>query len=76
MDYQSIIVKQEDEILEIFLNRPDVRNAFNSQLIFELTDVFETLALSPQVKVITLRGEGPVFWSGGDVNWMRDAASL
>ena len=76
MDYQSITVKQEDEILEIFLNRPDVRNAFNSQLIFELTDVFKTLALSPQVKVITLRGEGPVFCAGGDVNWMRDAASL
>ena len=76
MDYQSITVKQEEEILEIFLNRPEVRNAFNSQLIFELTDIFKTLALSPQVKVITLRGDGSVFCSGGDVNWMKDSASL
>jgi methylglutaconyl-CoA hydratase len=60
-------------VMTVRLNRPDVRNAFNEVMIQELGAVFSGPALAPSVRVIILRGEGPVFCAGGDLNWMRKA---
>lgn len=60
-------------VLTVALNRPDVRNAFNEDVIDELGRVFSAEARAPEVRVIVLRGEGPVFCSGGDLNWMKRA---
>jgi len=57
----------------VLLNRPDRRNAFNSEVIGELADVFETLGKTPEVRCIILRGAGPVFSAGADIEWMRAA---
>jgi methylglutaconyl-CoA hydratase len=63
-------------VLTVTLNRPDIRNAFNDVLIRELTEVFEGEALKPEIRVIVLRGEGPIFCAGGDLNWMRRSIDL
>src|SRR5689334_3228952 len=62
-------------VLTVALNRPKVRNAFNDEVVRDLARVFEKEALAPEVGVVVLRGEGPVFCAGGDLNWMRKAAS-
>jgi methylglutaconyl-CoA hydratase len=49
-----------------------VRNAFNAQMIFELTEAFSTLA-SSDARVIQLSGLGPSFSAGADVTWMRES---
>lgn len=51
------------------LNRPDVRNAFDADLI---AGISRTVAELPDtVRVLVLRGEGKVFSAGADLNWMR-----
>lgn len=55
----------------ITLNRPEVHNAFNAQLIAELQSAFEGLSSDDDVRVVVLAGEGPSFSAGADLNWMR-----
>ncbi len=65
-------VEREGPIVHITLNRPEVRNAFNDELITLLTEAFASLQDSD--RVVILRGEGTSFCAGGDLEWMRRAA--
>src|SRR4051812_35027732 len=76
MPYETLTVSTAAGVLTVTLNRPDIRNAFNDVLIRELTEVFETEAPKPDIRVIVLRGAGPVFCAGGDLNWMRRSIDL
>lgn len=58
----------------VTLNRPEVHNAFNAELIAELTDVFAMIADQPSIRMMILRGEGPSFSAGADLSWMKLAA--
>ena len=58
----------------VTLNRPDVRNAFNDEVIAELTAVFGELAKRDEVRCIVLAGNGPAFCAGADLNWMKRMA--
>lgn len=62
--------------MTVTLNRPDVRNAFNETVIDELARAFGVEALDANVRIVVLRGEGPVFCAGGDLNWMRKSVEL
>jgi methylglutaconyl-CoA hydratase len=74
MGYQTLQTALDQRgVLTVTLNRPEVRNAFNDTVIAELTQVFSHDALQPTARAIVLRGEGPVFCAGGDLNWMRKA---
>jgi methylglutaconyl-CoA hydratase len=61
----------EGSIATVTLNRPDVHNAFNAELITALTDVFRDLGGRADLRAIVLRGAGPSFCAGADVQWMR-----
>ena len=58
----------------VTLNRPEVRNAFNDEVIAELTAVFLELAKRDEVRCIVLAGNGPAFCAGADLNWMKRMA--
>jgi methylglutaconyl-CoA hydratase len=60
-------------VATVTLNRPEVHNAFNALLIAELTRAFGLLATRNDVHVIVLKGNGPSFCAGADINWMRDS---
>lgn len=66
----------EGSVARVRLNRPDVRNAFNAELIAELTKVFRELGEDEQVRAIVLSGEGKVFCGGADISWMKDSLEL
>lgn len=66
-------VESQGPVLKVTLNRPDVRNAFNSELISSLTQAFRSMDES--VRAVVLRGGGKAFCAGGDLNWMREAAT-
>ena len=59
----------------VLLNRPEKHNAFNAHVIDELADVFDALSKTPEVRVVILRGSGPSFSAGADLEWMRAAGS-
>lgn len=79
MEFKTLQVQSrhaDSRLLEVRLNRPDVRNAFNETLIAELTEVFSNQAASPEVRAVVLRGNGQLFCAGGDLNWMKRSVEL
>lgn len=63
-------------VARVTLNRPDVRNAFNAELIAELDRVFTELDKRREIRAIVLAGEGKVFSAGADIAWMRASLEL
>lgn len=61
-------------VSRVTLNRPEVRNAFNDEVIAEMTQAFTHLGQDPQVRAIVLAAFGPAFCAGADLNWMRRMA--
>jgi methylglutaconyl-CoA hydratase len=71
------IVRQaiaQDGCATLTLNRPDVHNAFDDQLIARLTHCLRELEADPQVRVVVLAAEGKSFSAGADLNWMKRMA--
>ncbi len=58
----------------ITLSRPDVRNAFNDEVIAELKNAFLAVAHNSEVRCVVLAAEGSAFCAGADLNWMRRMA--
>jgi methylglutaconyl-CoA hydratase len=58
----------------VTLRRPEVRNAFNTRLIAELSQAFHDLGLRDGIRCIVLAAEGPAFCAGADLRWMRGMA--
>ena len=61
-------------VAEVWLNRPEVRNAFNAEVITELAMTFTTLGADPDLRAIVLGGHGKAFCAGADLGWMRQMA--
>ncbi len=71
--YRTIVVQTDPRgIAAVALDRPDRRNAIDPEMMGELVSALERLGGDPGVRAIVLRGNGPVFCAGGDLNWMRD----
>ncbi len=69
------LVTHQGAVATVTLNRPETRNAFNDEVITELTRTFMELGQRDDVRVIVLRAVGPAFCAGADLNWMRRMAS-
>ena len=67
-------VQRDGPIARVFLNRPNVRNAFDDETIAALAATFGTLGADPALRAIVLGGHGPVFCAGADLEWMRRMA--
>lgn len=71
----TILIRKDDNgVAHITLNRPEVHNAFNGQMIAELKAVFDDLNDCPKTNIVVLSGAGPSFSSGADIEWMKKAA--
>ena len=68
---QTIQLTVNGPVATVSLNRPEVRNAFNAQMIAELTETFQDLAKQDHLRAVVLQGEGASFSAGADANWMR-----
>ena len=62
-------------VAEVWLNRPEVRNAFNDSVIQELTAAFAGFAQDSALRAVVLAGHGKAFCAGADLTWMRAMAS-
>ncbi len=68
------ITRPSPHVARVFLNRPEVRNAFNETAIAELTRVFAELSQDTELRAIVLGGHGKAFCAGADLGWMRAMA--
>jgi methylglutaconyl-CoA hydratase len=75
MTDRTLIVSEEDSVLYVTLNRPDVHNAFNDELIAEAIEIFGGIEASTSLRAVVLRSGGANFCAGADLNWMSRMVS-
>ncbi len=73
---QTIQVEINNDYGVIKLNRPEVRNAMNGEMIDEIILALDQLNENKDVRVVVLRGNGKTFCSGADLNWMKDVVKF
>jgi len=75
--YRTLKIQLDSQgVFYVTLNRPEVRNAFNEQMIDDLAHAFGVEAAGPEVRAVVLQGEGSTFCAGGDLNWMKKSVDL
>ena len=72
--HRYLQIAHQGPVATITLDRPDVRNAFNDELIAELATAFRGLGVRDDVRCIVLAANGPAFCAGADLNWMKRMA--
>ena len=70
----ALRVEQDGDLLRVTMARPELRNAFDAELIGELTEAFADVG--DDVVAVVLAGEGKSFSAGADVDWMRSSIEL
>jgi methylglutaconyl-CoA hydratase len=73
MSYETLEIVRDGGVATIWMNRPDVHNAFNAQLIADLTTACIELDADDAVRAVVLAGRGKSFSAGADLNWMKAA---
>jgi methylglutaconyl-CoA hydratase len=70
----TLDISRSRHVAKVFMNRPDVRNAFNNTVITELSAAFTHLGTDSELRAIVLGGYGNAFCAGADLGWMRAMA--
>jgi len=70
-DYKNLEIEQRGAVRWLWLNRPQVRNAFNDELIAEIAAAFADIEAAAGTRVVVVAARGPAFCAGADLNWMR-----
>ena len=71
--FETVEIEKTSAVATLWMNRPEVHNAFNAQVIDDLTRAFQTLGADDSVRVVVLAGRGKSFSAGADLNWMKAA---
>lgn len=71
-----VVVTELNQVAYVKLHRPEMRNAFNPEMIAELTVLFNSLNSRRDLKAIVLQGEGKAFCAGADLNWMKEMVNF
>jgi methylglutaconyl-CoA hydratase len=73
-NHQTIEFELNAGVATVWLNRPEIHNAFNEVMISEVLEIFTEISKMDEVRIVLLRGRGKSFCAGADLNWMRDVA--
>ena len=76
MSEPNIVIERSGAVATLWLNRPDVHNAFDEHLIAGITDALRVVEADAGVRVVILAGRGKSFCAGGDLDWMRRMAAF
>lgn len=76
MAYENVLVETHDKVGLVRLNRPQQRNALNSQLMEELTTAVEAFDRDPDIGSIVITGDERAFAAGADIKEMADASAV
>lgn len=76
MDFKTLKIQLGESMAWINLDRPDVRNAMNAEMIHELTEAFDWLGSRDDIRVIILKGNGSAFCAGADLGYMKEMSAF
>ncbi len=71
MGHGTVRVEPEGVTLRVTLDRSDIRNAFNDEMLEDLLEVFQGIRTDSETRVVIVTGEGKTFCAGADLHWMR-----
>jgi len=69
--FETIRYEIANRIITLWLNRPEVHNAFNDTMLAELVEILEKIDSDNDIRVVVITGEGKSFSAGADLNWMK-----
>src|SRR4030095_2987914 len=69
-----LVIERQGSVCRVTLDRPDVRNAFDDELISRLHEAFSEIGKDDTIRAMVLAGNGPAFCAGADLNWMKRMA--
>ena len=69
----SILIDRDGPILRLTLNRPEVRNAFDEEVIQAISAAAASASEDPSLRAVVLAGKGKTFCAGADIAWMAKA---
>lgn len=72
---KTLLIEKQGVVTKVILNRPDVHNAFNEDLMQELNQAFLDLTQDATTRVVVLTAQGKSFCAGGDLHYMKSAAT-
>ncbi len=75
-NFRTIVLEKKDKVAKIILNRPEVLNAINSEMIVEFKQAVECVGADETVKVIVITGTGRAFAAGADINMIKGLSAL
>jgi methylglutaconyl-CoA hydratase len=75
MTYTHLLSERRGAVERLTLNRPEIRNAFNDQMIDEITAWAERVRADSSLRAVVIAGAGPMFSAGADLNWMARTAN-
>ena len=75
MPFQALEIELNGPVATLWMNRPDLHNAFDETLIAELTAACVALDGDDDIRVVVLAGRGKSFSAGADLNWMKRATN-
>ncbi len=71
MNEPTVRLRLDGPVARVTLNRPDIRNAFNDEMLAGLLDAFARIRDDEQARVVVLTGAGKAFCAGADLHWMK-----
>ena len=69
----ALRIERDGPLLRVTIDKPERRNAFDAELIRELTEAFADVG---DARVVVLAGEGESFCAGADIEWQRSSIDL
>ena len=75
-NYETLDIEIKENVGTVWLNRPDLHNALNQQMIVELIDCFENINNDTEIRIVVLRGKGKSFCAGADLNYMKGISTF
>jgi methylglutaconyl-CoA hydratase len=76
MELERLELEVDGPVARVWMNRPDLRNAFDGLMITELRKTLFDLRSVDAVRVVVLGGRGPAFCAGADLQWMKAMAAF
>ena len=76
MKLERLELETDRGVARVWLNRPEVRNAFDGVMVTELRKVVDDLGADDSVRVVVVGGRGKVFCAGADLEWMKAVAAF
>ena len=74
--FETIKVELNEKVATIYLNRPEIHNAFNHKMVLEIISALKSVADNQKLRVLVIRGNGKSFCSGADLNWMKEVVEF